>query len=258
MTHMDAHAPDPGLPVSDPPGPAPAPAPTGAERATALLEVVLCSGFPTQLALAQTLATFGIRPASPTTISMPYVAAVSLADTALLLVLIAFFIRARGEDPVSELLGSRPIGAEVRYGVPLLFLAFGLAVVLMLSLQAMWPWLHNVRRNPFQDAIKTPLDVLLLVLLVVVAGGLREEAQRAFLIGRFERWLGGARVGLVLTSVAFGLGHYYEGRDAVLVTGALGAFWGVVYLKRRSIVAPVVSHAGFNLLQVMQFLALAR
>jgi hypothetical protein len=52
-------------------------------------------------ALTTALATFGIRPASPTTISMPYVAAVSLADTALLLVLIAFFIRARGEDPIS-------------------------------------------------------------------------------------------------------------------------------------------------------------
>lgn len=231
---------------------------TAAERVTALLEVLLCSGFPTQIALAQTLASFGVRPASAATISMPYVAGISLADTVLLIVLMWVFLRARGEDPRTFFIGDRPIASEVRFGLPLLFLAFGLAIGLMLILQAIWPWLHNVRRNPFQDAVKTRLDVALLVLLVVVAGGLREEAQRAFLIGRFEKWLGGARVGLLLTSLAFGLGHYYEGRDAILVTGALGAFWGAVFLSRRSIVAPVVSHAGFNLLQVAQFIALAR
>ena len=62
----------------------------------------------------------------------------------------------------------------------------------------------------------------------------------------------------VTTSVAFGLGHYYEGHDAVLVTAALGAFWGTAYLARRSVAAPMVSHAGFNLLQVLQFLIVAR
>lgn len=252
---MDAPAPDTGAPPPD--TPLPLSAPSAIERITALLEIVLCSGVPTQLALAQTLAIVGIRPPG-SALSMPYVAGLSLLDTAVLLGLMVFFLRARGDDPRACFLGDRPLSGEARYGVPLLFVAFGLAVVLMLGLQAIWPWLHNVQRNPFQDAVKTRLDVALLILLVVVAGGLREEAQRAFLISRFERWLGGARVGLVLTSLAFGLGHYYEGRDAVLVTGALGAFWGVVYLKRRSIVAPVVSHAGFNLLQVAQFIALTR
>jgi membrane protease YdiL (CAAX protease family) len=36
------------------------------------------------------------------------------------------------------------------------------------------------------------------------------------------------------------------------VTGALGAFWALLYLRRRSVVAPVVSHAGFNSLEVLR------
>jgi membrane protease YdiL (CAAX protease family) len=44
----------------------------------------------------------------------------------------------------------------------------------------------------------------------------------------------------------------------VIATGVLGALWGVVYLRRRSIVAPVVAHAGFDLLQLAQFLAIGR
>jgi len=36
----------------------------------------------------------------------------------------------------------------------------------------------------------------------------------------------------------------------------LGAIWGCLYLVRRSIVAPMVSHAGFNLLQLIKFISL--
>jgi membrane protease YdiL (CAAX protease family) len=36
----------------------------------------------------------------------------------------------------------------------------------------------------------------------------------------------------------------------------LGVTWGTIYVVRRSIVAPVVSHAGFNLLQLLKFVAL--
>jgi membrane protease YdiL (CAAX protease family) len=53
--------------------------------------------------------------------------------------------------------------------------------------------------------------------------------------------------------VAFGAGHFLQGVDAAIATGVLGAFWAIVYLRRRSIVAPVVSHSGFNLVQLTQF-----
>jgi membrane protease YdiL (CAAX protease family) len=89
------------------------------------------------------------------------------------------------------------------------------------------------------------------MLVAVVAGGLREELQRAFLLHRFRSDLGGAVNGLILTSVAFGLGHLLQGWDAVIVTGLLGAFWGGLYLARRSITAGVVSHGLTNAAQVM-------
>ncbi len=89
-------------------------------------------------------------------------------------------------------------------------------------------------------------------MLVIVAGGIREELQRAFLLHRFEQHLGGARVGVVVLSTAFGLGHYVQGWDAVVTTGVLGAFWAVLFLDRRSSIAPVVSHAGFNSLEILR------
>ena len=51
----------------------------------------------------------------------------------------------------------------------------------------------------------------------------------------------------------FGLGHYVQGWSVVIITALLGMLWSVVYLARRSVVAPMVSHASFNLIEVIGF-----
>ena len=90
----------------------------------------------------------------------------------------------------------------------------------------------------------------------MVAGGVREEIQRGFILHRFSQYLGGGAVGVVVHSALFGLGHVDQGWDATLAVGTLGAIWGTIYLMRRSIIAPMVSHAGFNLAQLVKFMAL--
>jgi membrane protease YdiL (CAAX protease family) len=232
--------------------------PTPIERGVALIEVLLCSDYPTQLALEGTFAAFGIAPPRAGALSLGYVAGLSLADTLLLTGLIVFLLRAHGERPRDVFLGGRPIAPEIRAGVPLMFVAFGIAVAVLLTTQLVAPWLHTVPRNPLQDLARSPGQAALFAIVLIVAGGIREEIQRAFLLRRFEVWLGGPRVGLIVSSIGFGAGHFIQGADAVIATAVLGAFWGIVYLRRRSIVAPAVSHAGFNVVQVLQFLVLTR
>jgi membrane protease YdiL (CAAX protease family) len=145
------------------------------------------------------------------------------------------------------------VKSEAAAGLPLMFAALALAVVVLSIIRQFAPWLRTFERNPFQDLVRTPVDTATFAIVVVVAGGVREEIQRAFLLSRFERSLGGPAIGVVLTSAAFGAGHVLQGTDAAVATAVLGAFWAVVYLRRRSIMAPVVSHSGFNLVQLMQF-----
>ena len=123
-----------------------------------------------------------------------------------------------------------------------------------------WMSAHHVGLDgvPLQDLLTTPRGAAIMSVVLVVAGGIREEVQRAFLLRRFEQWLGGPLVGVLVASIAFGAGHVIQGVDVAIVTGLLGLFWAVVYLRRRSIVAPVVSHSGFNLLQLGQFLIAGR
>ena len=223
----------------------------GSGRAAALFEVVLCSGFPTQIALGALLASTGFAPDG--TLSLEYVVILSLLDTVLLLGLIFAFLGSAGQSPRHLFFGSREISREAAAGVPLAFVALALAVVVLSLVREFAPWLRTLERNPFQDLVRTPREMVIFAIVVVVAGGVREEIQRSFLLSRFEQSLGGAGVGLVATSLAFGAGHFLQGADAAIATGLLGAFWASVYLRRRSIVAPVVSHSGFNLLQLTQF-----
>ncbi len=230
-----------------------------AARAAALLEVILCSDYPTQLALAATFSAFGRHPFDAAGhLSASYVAALSLADTAVLLALIVFFLRTHGESPRALLLGGRPVGREALAGVPLVFAALVIGAAVLIAIQRFAPSLHTVPHNPLQDLIRTRRDMWMFAIVVVGAGGVREEIQRAFLLHRFETMLGGNLVGGVATSLAFGAGHLVQGADAAIATGTLGAFWAIVYLRRRSVGAPIVSHSGFNLLQIVQFGVIGR
>jgi len=186
-------------------------------------------------------------------LSLPFVVTMTLADTVLLIVLMVVLTRAHG-DSVSELwLGRRPLVKEALLGLALVPSIFLLVVLLLTAVRLFAPALHNIETNPLEEMASGGLaNVLAFGVVGIFAGGVREELQRAFMLRRFEQHLGGARVGVLVLSVAFGLGHFVQGWDAAITTGVLGAVWSVLYLRRRSSLAPVVSHAGFNSLEVLR------
>jgi len=228
-------------------------------RIVAIFEVLLCSDYPTQLAVGATLTAFGVRPLTASgELSLRFVVGLSLIDTALLVGLVLIFLRAHGERLRDVLLGDRSPWREAELGLPLTIGALVLAIAVIGLVQLLAPSLHNVAHNPLQDVVHGPRDAALLALVVVVAGGLREEIQRAFILRRFNVWLGGPVAGLIVSSLAFGLGHRLQGNDVAIATGALGVYWGAIYLRRRSFVGPMVSHAGFNLIELLQYFAIGR
>jgi membrane protease YdiL (CAAX protease family) len=235
----------------------PAPRSRLGERAAALFEVILCSDYPTQIAIAAALLLAGYSPySSAGQLQLGYVFALSVIDAAVLVGLILLLLWIHGESPRQVLLGTRPVGREAAIGLPLTLVVITIGVGLLFVIQELAPRLHNVAVNPLEGLIKSPRDAALFAVLTLVAGGFREEIQRAFILHRFEQSLGGPVVGLVISSIGFGAGHFLQGWDAMITTGVLGAFWGVVYLRRRSIAANVVSHAGFDTLEIVQYLLL--
>lgn len=254
MSDADA----PSTPVISPePADRRAAPPTPLDRVLSLVEVTVCSGFPTQLLILVVLHLAGQSPTDADGRLRPvFIAMLSLADAMLVVGLVALFVVRRGESMRELLLGRRPAAREAALGAALVPPVLLGVVALVLGLRLLAPSLHNVPRNPLEDLLQRPGDVWLFSLVLVVAGGLREEVQRAFILRRFERELGGALVGLVLFSLVFGAGHLDQGRDVAITTAVLGGFWGGLYLARRSIVATAVSHAGFNLSEIARYVLL--
>src|SRR5688572_901446 len=221
-------------------------------RAAALIEVLLCSGFPTQLVIITILRVAGMQPTDDAgALSLPFFAALALLDSFLLICLIFLFLLGRRESPREIFLGPRDPAREAVLGTMLVPIVFVFVALVVGGLRLIAPWLQTVPQNPLGALLDTPAEAIVFGFVVVIAGGLREEIQRAFILHRFEQSLGGARVGLVVFSLMFGLGHIEQGADIAIATATLGVIWCAVYLWRRSVVASAVSHAGFNLAQVI-------
>jgi membrane protease YdiL (CAAX protease family) len=221
--------------------------------------MALCSGLPTQMLLASAYVNLGpgrgAADAAPLTLS--FVAVVSLADTVAIVGLMLLFLRASGPAPGRLWLGCAPVWPEVLRGIamsPALIVGVGLS---LFALQRVFPFLHNVQVNPLGTMAQGGLrDALVLGTVAIVAGAIREELQRAFLLDRFERHIGPTWLAVVVLSAAFGLGHAVQGWDAAVATGLLGALWAAIYARRRSVVTPLVSHALFNSLEVVRMVAM--
>jgi membrane protease YdiL (CAAX protease family) len=229
------------------------------ERAGAVLEILLCSSIPTQLAIGALLRLAGIASTDAAGhLSLTFVLALSLADTALLIVMMIFFMHVHGETARATWFGTGHALREALVGlatVPLVFVGVG---ILLNAIRLFAPMLHNVANNPLEQLAETPGQAAAFSLVAIIAGGVREELQRAFMLRRFEQYLGGATLGVWVLSIAFGLGHVMQGWDAVVTTAALGAFWAWMYLQRRNSVGPIVSHAGFNSLEILRVAVLGQ
>ena len=244
--------PDPTL--SEPlPADAPVVQKASQQRLVAVAEIVVCSSVPTQLLIGAVLELAGWTAKDAAgRLLLPYVLTVLLADTVVLVTLMVALTHAHGESATELWLGRRRVRDEMLLGVLLVPAVFILVVILLNVMRLTAPWLHNVPQNPLEQLAGTAADAAMFGMVAIIAGGVREELQRAFLLRRFEEHLGGRAVGVVVLAAAFGLLHVDQGWDAAITTGALGAFWAIVYLRRRSSVAPIVSHAGFNTLEILR------
>lgn len=228
------------------------------ERIGALVEILICSGFPTQVLLIVLMRGIGIpMHAADGRLSPPFIFTLSLLDALLVVLLVLAFLRAHHESPRDVLLGNVRPFREALVGIATLPAAFMLVTIVLLLILRIAPQLHNVTTNPFEDMLRTRGDALIFAVVVMVAGGVREEVQRGFIAHRFDQYLGGALWGIAIYSVFFGAGHLDQGYDASIAIGLLGFCWGLLYISRRSIVAPLVSHATFNLAQLLKYLAFA-
>jgi len=227
-------------------------------RSRALLEIFFASGIVSGL-LAQiilpAISGKSIKQLTETneTVFNAHVLSVSmLLDAGITFVILWIMLKMRGET--FSVLGLRRTRWKSDFFAGLVLAPALLLVngVIGLFFQIFLPE-HALDRNPLTEAIHSPEELVLFIIVVVIAGGIREEVQRAFIFRRFCDGLGGEGVGLILWSLGFGALHYVQGFQGVVVATVLGFIFGVFYLMRRSLVGPITMHAAYNTLVLLLY-----
>jgi len=85
-------------------------------------------------------------------------------------------------------------------------------------------------------------DLALAVILVVVVAISEETIFRGYLTLRLRTATTSTTAAVLLASAVFALGHGYEGSLGVVTVGVMGVLLNLVYLWRKSLLAPIVLH----------------
>jgi membrane protease YdiL (CAAX protease family) len=87
-----------------------------------------------------------------------------------------------------------------------------------------------------------PWQIALAVLMVLVVAWSEETMFRGYLILRLSAATRSVFWAVVLSTIIFALGHGYEGLAGMITVAYLGLVFALVYVWRRSLVAPMVMH----------------
>jgi membrane protease YdiL (CAAX protease family) len=99
------------------------------------------------------------------------------------------------------------------------------------------------------DGLRGNLGYFLLILVSVwvVVVFLEEIIFRGYMMGEIARLIGTSKaalaVNVILSSVLFGLAHWYQGRSGALSTGIIGALLGILFITSGfNLWLPILTH----------------
>lgn len=167
-----------------------------------------------------------------------------------LLSLILFFLWRNGENLESIGWRSKDIWKNIGLGV-LLFIPLFIGVgFIERALEALG---FSSPKVPLKDyfRINTDSDFLLGVILVIVVAIVEETIFRGYLIRRLNAVCKSLPAAAFISSVIFSLGHGYEGNVGVITVGITGLMLAIVYVWRKSIIAPVIMHFLFDFVGIL-------
>ncbi len=85
-------------------------------------------------------------------------------------------------------------------------------------------------------------ELALAVVMVAVVAVSEETIFRGYLTLRLQAATGSTAAAVLLSAALFAVGHGYEGSLGVATVGVMGLVFNLVYLWRKSLVAPIVLH----------------
>ncbi len=219
------------------------------DRLLAIFEVLLLSGLPSS---SIALSLFHRKSVEFLINDPKILSAFLLLEAGITFLLLTIVLKAHGETFVSLGLQWDRWKPNLLIGLALVPLLFLINTIVVFVFHVYLPK-YYLEQNPLTGIIHTPQQLALFIFSALVAGGIKEEFQRAFILCRFGRYLGGAGLGLVLWSIAFGAGHYVQGMQGIAIATIYGLVFGITYLVSRSLIAPIVAHGAYDTIALLAY-----
>ncbi|MFO7965853.1 MAG: CPBP family intramembrane glutamic endopeptidase [Desulfobacterales bacterium] len=166
-----------------------------------------------------------------------------------LLSLVLFFIWRNGEPFLSIGFTFKNIWREAALGVVLFIPIMLIMAAVEAALRA--GGLSVPQTAPTFLVPSGTFQIGLAVVFLIVVAVSEEVIFRGYLIKRFASFSNSPIIALFISSAIFAVGHGYQRTGGMLGVGVLGLIFGVVYLWRRSLTAPIVMHFIQNFLGII-------
>jgi membrane protease YdiL (CAAX protease family) len=222
------------------------------DRTQALFEVLLLSGLLSSFLAGLPLAIMGGNSTDLLSNDANFISFFVLLEAGFAFLILAGVLRARREDMRSLGLEWNRWKPNLIIGLALVPFLFIINVVVAVIFRLYLPE-YYIEQNPLTELIHTPQQLILFIFSALIAGGIKEELQRAFILNRFRRYLGGIAIGLVTWSLAFGVGHYVQGFQGVLIATIFGFLFGMIYIVSGSLIAPIIAHCAYDTIALLGY-----
>ena len=221
------------------------------ERLRAVFEITMVSGLVSSFLASEVLAViFGRDRLKLTETDAGFLVTFLLLESAVTFFILRIFMKAREETLRALGLRWRHWKKHVLTGFLVVPLLLVINSIIGAAFHAFLPE-YALEKNPLTEMIHSPRQLVLFIIASIIAGGIKEEMQRAFILRRFRHHLGGAGVGLIVWSLVFGAEHYVQGIQGMCVAAILGFVFGVLYLMRGNLIGPITAHSAYNTLTLL-------
>jgi uncharacterized protein len=152
--------------------------------------------------------------------------------------------------PLRQLLGQRRSGWKMwirDFGIALLFWIMALIVLAVAATVLRLMHLMTAQKAITALAPQGWSEIIVWLVLCITAGVMEEFLFRGYLLQQFSslgrRDQGNLWLGVVASSLLFGVAHGYEGIGGIIAIALFGAMFSILAIKRRSLRSGMMAHA---------------
>lgn len=161
-----------------------------------------------------------------------------------LIFLVVFLVLIKGKENLSAVGFSRFTLANLGIGLGFLFVAN----VVLLGLAQILQFFHlTVPKEVAFILPRTNTERVFWIILSITAGICEETGFRGYVLTKLNLFLNNWYFTVAISSLCFGLGHFYQGIGGIILTGTYGLLFCLLFIWRKSLIPGIFAHSLQNL-----------